>query len=75
MTLKECHHCPILEQTGDGTTCGRCWFFLEDGKTCPRHGDVEREVIRYRLGHGLTIENKYRQRRGLIILGKRKEQT
>lgn len=34
-------NCPVMEQTGDGTLVGRCWFFLPDGKTCPRHGDLK----------------------------------
>ena len=55
-------NCPILEQTGDGTTCGRCFFFLEDGKTCPRHGDVSIEVDIYKETGKLTLENKHRER-------------
>lgn len=41
--------CPIIEQTADGVPCGRCWFYMEDGFTCPRHGNVEEEVIKYIL--------------------------
>ena len=37
-------NCPIMEQTGDGTPVGRCWFYISDGKTCPRHGDVIKAV-------------------------------
>ena len=33
-------NCPVLERTGNGVPCGRCCFFLPDGRTCPRHGDV-----------------------------------
>ena len=63
-------HCPINEQTADGATCGRCWHTL-DGTVCPRHGDVSVEVERYDNGNGLTLENEFRQRTGLPLLGKR----
>lgn len=33
-------NCPVIETTADGDRVGRCWFYMEDGKTCPRHGDV-----------------------------------
>ena len=33
-------NCPIFEQTIDGVEIGVCAFFMPDGKTCPRHGDV-----------------------------------
>jgi len=59
--------CPINEQTGDGMTCGRCWFFLKDGRTCPRHGDVSVEVERYKRTRKLTLENVMRTRKGLSI--------
>lgn len=63
-------NCPINEQTGDGRTCGRCWHYLPDGKTCPRHGDVEDEVRRHiETGHS-TLENIMRKRKGLKLLGK-----
>ena len=51
-------HCPIIEVTGDGYPCGRCWFFLQDGKTCQRHGDVSIEVEQYDKTNQLTMENK-----------------
>ncbi len=63
-------NCPINEQTGDGTPCGRCMFYLPDGKTCPRHGNVDVEVARFvETGHG-TIENMWRKRVGKPLLGK-----
>lgn len=62
--------CPIIEQTGDGKPCGRCWFALPDGKTCPRHGDVSVYVERFSRGEGLTLENVMRQDRGQKALGK-----
>jgi hypothetical protein len=55
--MNSVHHCPILEQTGDGIPCGRCWFFLKDGKTCPRHGDVSAEVEIYQEKTMLTRED------------------
>ena len=62
-------HCPINEQTADGVACGRCWYYLSDGKTCPRHGDVQEEVERYRQTGHLTLENVMRKRQGLPLLG------
>jgi len=43
------HNCPVVEVTGDGRACGRCWFYLPgpEHKTCPRHGDVSLEVEVY----------------------------
>ena len=35
----ERNNCPIIEETGDGVSVGRCWFYCWDG-ICPRHGDV-----------------------------------
>jgi len=61
-------NCPIIEQTGDGIACGRCWFTLQNGKTCPRHGNVEPEVKEYvKTGKG-TLENDMRLRKGLPLL-------
>jgi len=37
-------NCPVIEQTADGVSVGRCWFYMADGKTCPRHGDVSEEL-------------------------------
>jgi hypothetical protein len=51
-----CRNCPILERTGDGSPCGRCWFYLPDGKTCPRHGDVSKAVAHYEATRKLTLE-------------------
>ena len=65
-------NCPILEQTGDGTVCGRCWFFLRDGITCPRHDDVEPEVTFFKSTGKLTLENNMRKRKGLSLLTMRK---
>lgn len=65
-------NCPILEQTGDGTACGRCWYHLPDGKTCPRHGDVTREVLTYEHTGKCTLENVYRKRVGKPLLLPRK---
>lgn len=59
------NNCPINEQTADGVPCGRCWYYLKDGKTCPRHGDVSIEVARYRKTGFSTLENIMRERKGL----------
>lgn len=62
-------NCPINEQTADGVTVGRCYFYLEDGNTCPRHGDVSLEVERFDRDGVLTLENDLRARRGEPQLG------
>ena len=57
-------HCPIRELTADGYPAGRCWYYLPDGVTCERHGDVAEYVdIHERTGH-LTSENTMRKDRG-----------
>jgi hypothetical protein len=48
------NNCPIREHTADGVPVGRCWFWLTDGHTCPRHGDVSEAVKRYRETGELT---------------------
>ena len=54
--------CPIIEQTGDGTRVGRCWFHLRDN-VCPRHGEVKEEIERYRKTKECTLENDMRKKR------------
>ena len=41
-------NCPVIEKTADDVRVGRCWFYMKDGKTCPRHGDVSK-IIREKL--------------------------
>lgn len=55
--------CPINEQTADGTRVGRCCFYLPDGATCPRHGDVGPEVRHYVETGRLSLENAMIKRR------------
>ena len=45
--MSDVRNCPIRERTGDGVSVDRCWFYLPDGKTCPRHGDVSDAVKVY----------------------------
>jgi hypothetical protein len=33
------NNCPVMVETADGIPA-RCMFYMADGKTCPRHGDV-----------------------------------
>lgn len=68
-------NCPINEQTADGRTCGRCWFHLPDGKTCPRHGDVSDEVARFEETGHCTLENIMRKRKGMPLLGRMKREA
>ena len=49
-------NCPINEQTADGITAGRCWFYLPDGVTCERHGNVAAEVKHFEGTGKLTLE-------------------
>lgn len=50
------NNCPISECTADGVPVGRCWFYLKDGKTCPRHGNVSEAVKHYIATGKLTKE-------------------
>jgi hypothetical protein len=34
------NNCPLIEKTADGVPVGTCTFYMKDGKTCPRHGDI-----------------------------------
>lgn len=34
-------NCAIRERTADGDSVGPCTFYLKDGMTCPRHGQVK----------------------------------
>lgn len=34
------NNCAVMERTADGVAVGRCWFYMPDGHTCPRHGDT-----------------------------------
>ena len=63
-------NCPINEQTGDGTTVGRCWFHLENGNVCSRHGLVDVEIKKFEETGKLTIESEMRARKGLPLCGK-----
>ena len=62
MGMKIMMNCPIRERTGDGVSCGRCWFYLPDGKTCPRHGDVSVAVITYEQTQMLTDDPRVTRR-------------
>ena len=62
------HCCPIIEQTGDGVSVGRCWFKLENSN-CPRHGDVQKYVEAYKTTGRGTLENDMRRDKGMPILG------
>lgn len=35
------NNCSVRERTADGVFVGVCWFHLEDGTTCQRHGVVK----------------------------------
>lgn len=50
--------CPVNERTADGECVGRCWYYLDDGRTCPRHGDVSAAVKLYRETGELTDERE-----------------
>jgi hypothetical protein len=49
-----CVNCPINEAATDGTVVRRCYRFLTDAATCPRHGNVRRAVVHYEATGKLT---------------------
>ena len=49
-------YCPINEMAQYGRVLGRCWHYLPDGVTCPRHGDVSAAVKKYTETGELTME-------------------
>lgn len=51
-------NCPINEIAGDGRSCGRCYHYCGKNEVCPRHGDVSKEIKRYRETGRLTKENE-----------------
>ncbi len=53
------HNCAIREQTADGISVGRCWFYAP-GDVCSRHGDVSQVQKRYRETGELTDENQFK---------------
>ena len=57
MSVANPNNCPIRERTADGRSVGRCWFYLPDGKTCPRHGDVSDAVEKYKRTEQLSEES------------------
>ena len=52
------HNCAVLEVTGDGETCGRCWYYVGEKDVCPRHGDVSDVMQKYRETGKLTLETE-----------------
>jgi len=50
------NNCPIRERTADGVSVGRCCFWLGDNKTCPRHGDVSKQVKEFKKTGSLQEE-------------------
>jgi len=50
-------NCPIIEETADGISVGRCSFYLSDGKTCDRHGDVSVAIKKYNE-HGICMKER-----------------
>ena len=52
-------NCPIRERTADGIAVGRCWYYLPDGKRCPRHGDVSAAVEVFNATGRLSDEREY----------------
>lgn len=49
-------NCPIRERTADGISVGRCYYYLPDGSTCPRHGIVSEAVQVFENTGKLTDE-------------------
>ena len=38
-------NCPVIEYTADKDNVGVCCFYLQDGKTCPRHGIIKELLL------------------------------
>lgn len=55
-------NCPIREFTADGVNVGRCWCYLKDGHTCPRHGDVSKAVESYKETGKLTDDPRMKRK-------------
>ncbi len=53
-------NCAIREKTADGQVVGRCWFYVGNYDICPRHGDVQQVMKRYRQTGKLTDEGDSR---------------
>lgn len=34
------NNCPVGDRTGDGKSIGPCAYYLQNGTTCPVHGEV-----------------------------------
>jgi len=60
---KSITNCPIIEQTGDGKSVGRCWFHLPDGKTCPRHGNAKIAINHLKETGHYMLEKEFYQKR------------
>jgi hypothetical protein len=41
------NNCAVRERTADGVSVGPCSYYLPDGKTCPRHGEVKGTMANY----------------------------
>jgi hypothetical protein len=53
------NNCAIIEQTGDGVRCGRCYFFVGNDDKCPRHGNVKVVMEKFRATGELTLEQDF----------------
>ena len=65
--------CPINEVTGDGHVVGRCDFYLPDGATCPRHGDVSKAVQRFAETGKTTLETEHDPKLKVAIASRKKK--
>lgn len=63
------NNCAVIEQAGDGTPCGRCWYYVKDGQ-CPRHGDVRAVQGRYVTTGKLTMEREVETLRRQASVGR-----
>lgn len=51
-------NCAIIEVTGVGNSVGRCWNFVGQDDQCPRHGDVSKEMVKFRDTGKMTREDE-----------------
>ena len=50
--------CAVNEETAEGISVGRCWFYVGVEDVCPRHGNVSAVMRYYRATGRLTPEDQ-----------------
>lgn len=55
------NNCAVRERTADGVCVGRCWMALDDEDNCPRHGDVRKQMEKFRADGQLFDDPRTQQ--------------